>query len=187
MLLRNRAPSIDSAPVTATKGYEHVSASSLAVIRWLNCAGADFVVVGAVARAARGDSKAQGPVAIVPAPYGRNLDRLVEALHAVHARERSQAQALGILNQHTQAGALKISPQDLIRPERWSLNCGVYELDVEGRPDGSPSYQELLYESVRIELAEGVSAEVASPEDIEHYDHVRRTGTAPAIVVTRVA
>jgi len=187
MILRNRAPSIDAAPVTATKGYEHVSAPSLAVIRWLNAAGVNYVLVGAVARSVRGDSGARGPVAIVPAPYGRNLDRLVQALHAVQARERSHTEALGILGQHALTSTLKITAEDLIGPDSWELSCGVYELDIEGRPEGSPSYQELLYEAVRIDFAEGLGAEVASPEDIEHYDHVRRTGVVPEMVVTRTA
>ena len=60
------------------------------------------------------------------------------------------------------------------------------------RPDGAdeavaPRYQELLYESNRFELAEGLSVEVASPEDLEHYSHVRRTGVAPEFRVTRKA
>ena len=186
MLLRNRAPSIDSAPVIAAKGYEHVPTSSLAVLRWLNTVGIDYVLVGPAARAARGDSEASGPVAIVPAPYGRNLDRLAQSLNSVHARERSHAAMLGIRLHHNSHGAqLKFSPQHLLRPERWALSCGVYELDVEGRPAGSPSFQELLYEAVRVELAQGVAAEVAAPEDIEHYDHVRRTGVAPELVVSR--
>ena len=53
-------------------------------------------------------------------------------------------------------------------------------------PVGSPSYQELLYESVRFEVSPEVAVEVAAPEDIEHYDHVRRTGVAPEITVTRL-
>ena len=32
----------------------------------------------------------------------------------------------------------------------------------------------------------GLSVEVASPEDLEHYSHVRRTGTAPEFRVTRM-
>jgi hypothetical protein len=38
---------------------------------------------------------------------------------------------------------------------------------------------------VRFELAPGVSVEVASPEDIELYDHVRRTGISPEFRVVR--
>jgi hypothetical protein len=186
MLLRNRVPSIDSAPVTAAKGYEHVSASSIAVLRWLNAAGVDYVLVGSVARAVRGDSGVSGPVAIVPAPYGRNLDRLVRALNAVHARSRSHHSVLGMaMHPSGRQGNLRFTPEQLLRAERWTLNCGTHELDIEGRPVGSPSFQELLYESVRVELADGVSAEVAAPEDIEHYDHVRRTGVSPVLVVTR--
>ena len=154
-------------------------------MRWLNAAGVDYVLVGAVARAARGDAAASGPVAIVPAPYGRNLDRLTRALHAVHARERTSADHLGVSPAPTAGASLKLESEQLVRPERWRLICGEHQLDIEGRPDGSPSYQELLYEAVRTELADGVSAEIASPEDIEHYDHVGRTGVAPQIVVSR--
>jgi hypothetical protein len=66
------------------------------------------------------------------------------------------------------------------------LRCGEYDVDVEGRPAGSPRYQELLYEASRFELAPEVSVEVAAPEDIEHYTHVQRTGVAPEITVSRV-
>ena len=65
------------------------------------------------------------------------------------------------------------------------LASGPHYLDVEGRPSGTPGYQELLYEAGRFELAAGLSVEVASPEDIEHYAHIRRTGTAPEIAITR--
>jgi hypothetical protein len=188
MLLRTRVPSIDSAPVAAVKGYEHLQASSVAVLRWLNAAGVDFVLVGAVARCVRGDSAAQGPVAVVPAPYGRNLDRLTRALNAVHARHRSPAVISGAaLQPHARAALQRFTPEELVRPEHWSLSCGDHDLDIEGRAEGSPSFQELLYEAVRIELAEGVSAEVASPEDIEHYSHVRRTGITPQMLVTRAS
>jgi hypothetical protein len=187
MPLRTRVPSIDTAPVAPSKGYEHLSASSIAVLRWLNAAGVDFVLVGPVARAVRGDSATPGPVAIVPAPYGRNLDRLARALNAVHARPRAEASVLGIsLPPSGRAGGPRFTAEELVRAEHWLLSCGEHELDIEGRPEGSPSFQELLYEAVRIELAQGVTAEVAAPEDIEHYAHVRRTGVAPQLLVSRV-
>ena len=52
---------------------------------------------------------------------------------------------------------------------------------------GTPRYQELLYEAARFELASGLSVEVAAPEDIEHYDHLQRTGVAPEMRITRRA
>jgi hypothetical protein len=56
---------------------------------------------------------------------------------------------------------------------------------VEGQPTGTPGYQELLYEAGRYELAAGLCVDVASPEDIEHYAHLRRTGSAPEMRITR--
>ncbi len=185
MLLRNRAITIDNAPAVATKGYEHLPASAIAVVRWLNANGVDYVLVGAVARAVRGEMSAEGPAAIVPAPYGRNLDRLARALTAVKARQRSHAEMLGIGGMAAQGDPLKLNADQLLTASGWTLICGEHMIDIEGRPAKSPSYQDLLYEAVRIELAQGVSAEVASPEDIEYYAHVRRTGQAPEIVVSR--
>ncbi|MGZ4351327.1 MAG: hypothetical protein ACXVRX_12495, partial [Solirubrobacteraceae bacterium] len=37
------------------------------------------------------------------------------------------------------------------------------------------------------EVADGIDVEVASPEDLEHFSHVRRTGTAPEFRITRNA
>jgi hypothetical protein len=65
------------------------------------------------------------------------------------------------------------------------LGSDPHYLDVEGRPTGTPGYQELLYEAGRYEVVAGLSVDVASPEDIEHYEHVRRTGSAPEMRVSR--
>ena len=182
MLLRNRAPSLDAVPVTAAEGYEHLAASSIAVVNWLTAFGVDFVLVGAVARSIRGDCAARGPVDIVPAPYGRNLDRLAHALSSGRAQERASGRLTG-----TAAGQpLKVTADMLVTSERLELRCGDHELDIEGRPHGAPSYQELLYEAVRFTISGDVSVEVAAPEDIEYYDHVRRTGVAPEMTVSRL-
>jgi hypothetical protein len=182
MLLRNRPPAIDPTPAPAASGLEHLPDTSVSVLRWLNANRVDYVLVGAVARAIRGETSARGPVAIVPAPYGRNLDRLARALAAAHARPRRSDRASSAAGE---AMPIKLSAEKLVGPQRWALHCGGHEIDIEGRPDGVPRYQELLYESSRTEVAPGVSAEVAAPEDIEHYDHVRRTGSAPELRVSR--
>ncbi|MGH2844333.1 MAG: hypothetical protein ACRDKL_12240, partial [Solirubrobacteraceae bacterium] len=169
MLLRNRVPKIDCAPVAAAQGFEHLAPEAVAVLRWLRDSGVDHVLVGALARMARGDRAARGPVAIVPAPYGRNLDRLARALTGARARERASATILGISAPNLGRPApLRLTNEQLLRPAGWTLSCGSHELDIEGRPTGPPSYQELLYEAARLELAQGVAVEVASPEDIEH-------------------
>ena len=68
---------------------------------------------------------------------------------------------------------------------RWEFRTGIHFLDVEGRTSETPGYQELLYETGRFELAAGLSVDVAAPEDIEHYAHVRRTGSSPELLITR--
>src|SRR5438309_7608865 len=83
MLLRHRPPRIDDTrPATTRKGFEHLDERSIAVLQWLRANRIDFVLVGAVAEAVRGSTDARGPVSIVPAPYGRNFERLSRALGA---------------------------------------------------------------------------------------------------------
>ena len=89
MLLKHRPPGIESEPVKLREGLEHLDQKSVAVLRWLDANKVDFVVVGPVAHAIRGDVDATGPVAIVPAPYGRNFERLCTALVAEHAGLRA--------------------------------------------------------------------------------------------------
>ncbi len=207
MLLKHRSPGIDATSVQPRAGLEHLDRKSIAVLRWLNASHVDYVVVGPVAHAIRGDQAAKGPVAIVPAPYSRNWDRLTRALVAEHAGLRSDRGLPGS-GERGDTVAVKLSPDKLARGRRWMLRFGEFDLDIEGsgtraagarsngqtrsgedvtHPTHAPRYQELLYEANRFEVADGVSAEVASPEDLEHFSHVRRTGTAPEFRVTRTA
>lgn len=200
MLLRNRPPGIESRSAELREGLDHLEQSAVAVLRWLNANKVDYVVVGPVARAIRGDRDARGPVAIVPAPYGRNWERLCAALVAGHAglrTEMSSPSAGTDVAQVTQA-PVKLTAEKLARGRRWLLRCEGHDLDIEaagshrdearsGSTEIGPRYQELLYESGRFDLAAGLSVEVASPEDLEHYSHVRRTGSAPEFRITRRA
>jgi hypothetical protein len=202
MLLKHRAPEINTAAVHLRRGLEHLDKSWIELLRWLNAIKLDYVVVGPVANAIRGDVSARGPVAIVPAPYGRNFERLANGLIAQHAGLRSD-RGISVPSNAGERGSIvpiKLTGDKLARGRRWMLRFGAYDLDIEGAgkraagaraaPDGSvhaPGYQELLYEAGRFQLAEGLSVEVASPEDLEHFSHVRRTGSAPEFRVTRTA
>lgn len=184
MLLRRRPPQIDTSPHPPAQGYEHLSGESIAMLTWLKANQVEFVLVGPVADAVRGGAGARGPVAIVPAPYGRNFERLSRALVSVHARPRPD----GGTRENAESTPTKMTADMLATDRRWALRFGVaHYLDVEGRPSGSPGYQDLLYEAGRFELASGLSVDVASPEDIEHYAHLRRTGSSPEMRVTRSA
>lgn len=181
MLLKHRRPAIESKSLARRAGFEHLEHKALAVLRWVNAHKIDYVLVGPVAHAARGDRLARGTVAIVPAPYGRNYERLARALGAEHAILRSDRGSVD----RADAVAVKLSGEKLARGRRWMLRFGEHDLDVEVAGVSGVRYQELLYEASRFELADGVSAEVASLEDLEHFSHVRRTGSAPEFRITR--
>lgn len=183
MLLRRRSPQIDSRPVAPARGFEDLSPESLAVLKWLMANQIDFVLVGPVAESIRGGAGSPGPVAIVPAPYRRNFERLWRALDTADARPRPDGGA----KQAREIRPGRMSPDACPGGQRWVLGDGPHYLDVEGHPSGGPGYQELLYEAGRYEVAAGLSVDVASPEDIEHYAHVRRMGVSPEMRITRAA
>ena len=205
MLLRNRPPGIDSSSVQLRAGFEHLEPKAIAVLRWLNANKIDYIVVGPVGHAIRGDQTARGAVAIVPAPYARNYDRLARALTGAHAGLRSERGIPGS-SARTETVTVELSGEKLARGRRWMLRFSDYDLDVErsaqrtgdevstgadagdelhtGQAAGA-RYQELIYEAARFDLSDEVSVQVASPEDLELYSHVRRTGSAPEFRVRR--
>jgi hypothetical protein len=187
MRLKRTLPGIEHRSISPTEGLEHLRSDWVAIVRWLNANKVEYVLIGPVAEAVRGNARAQGPVTIVPAPYRRNLERLTRALSNEHARQRVDAgKAAGV-----DPVPVKMTAEKLAENTRWTLRCGAYDFDVEGGiraaadAPGVPSYQELLYEAGRFELESGVKVEVASPEDIHHFAHLRRTGVRPEIRITR--
>ena len=184
MLLKRRTPRIQTTPTDTNEGFEHLDASALAVLRWLKANHVDFVLVGPVAAAIRGQEFEPGPVAIVPAPYRRNFERLARALDGTGACIRLDGVGLG---GETDTTPTKLTAEKLGRGHLWTLRCGDHDFDIEPLVPGTTSYQDLLYEASRFEPAPGMSVEVASPEDIEHCAHVRRTGAAPEIKIMRAA
>jgi len=167
MLLRRSRPEIDPRPLKPVAGLEHLNPEAVGVLRWLVESRIEFVLVGPVARSIRGEHDAVGPVAIAPAPYGRNLDRVAKALTRAHARLRTSPAG----DENT---AVKLTSEKLARPQRWELRAGSHDIDVEGGAASLPSYEELLYEAGVFELEPGLKVQVASIEDVGRYAHVRR-------------
>jgi hypothetical protein len=167
MLLRRSRPEIEIRPLKPIAGLEHLKPEPVAVLRWLSESRVEHVLVGQVARAIRGEHEATGPVAIAPAPYGRNLERLSKALTAAHARLRSAPAG----DENT---AVKITAEKLARAQRWELRCGSHDLDIEGAASSLPSHEELLYEAGVFQLESGLKVQVASVEDIGRYAHAQR-------------
>ena len=185
-MLINRLPRIEHRSPNPSKGQEHLRPSWIAILRWLEAHKVEYVLVGAVAEAVRGDTDVDGPVAVAPAPYRRNLDRLAHALAKEHARLRVDAGGAS----GADASPVKLNNEKLAENTRWTLRCGAHDLDVEGgvgaaSSGDAPSYQELLYEAGKFELEPDLSVEVASPEYIEHFSQLRRTGSPPEIRIIR--
>jgi hypothetical protein len=190
MLLKQRPPQIDTTrPFEPNPGFEHVDAGEIALLRWLKEHRIDFVLVGSVFEALHTDSVTAGPLAIVPAPYRRNLERLARALAGAEARVRNE---WALPPDRAQDAVAELTVAELMRDQVWSLCCGPLPIDVVGTAapsasggPGTSGYQELLYESTRSDLTADLSVEIASPEDIEHYAHLRRTGIPPQITISR--
>ncbi len=183
MLLKSRTPRIEKCTAEATEGFHHLDPSALSVLRWLKVNRIEFVLVGAVAAAIRGQASEAGPVAIAPAPYRRNLERLAHALERSRASLRLD-ETTGV-NGGADTAPAKLTAEHLAAPQVWMLRCGSHALDIEGQIRGSAGYQELLYEASGFEPAAGLRVEVASPEDIERHAHIRRTGSEPEIRIIR--
>lgn len=176
MLQRHHAPGIDHRPAQTIKGLEHLKDEWVIILRWLAACRVEHVVVGPAGEAIRGRADAEGPIAIVPAPYDRNLDRLAHALRAAQTRLRTEDRA-GV-------APIRFSASSLAGGEHWRLTCEIiYDLDVEMSP--AARYSELLYEAGRFEIEPGLTVEVASTEVLEHQAHVLRTGEEPEIRITR--
>jgi hypothetical protein len=184
MLLKRRIPRIEDSPADTRQGFEHLGHSAVAVLHWLKANHIEFVLVGPVAAAIRGLDADDGPIAIVAAPYRRNLERLASALDS--ARACIRLDGAGITGE-AEMTPTRLTADKLACGQLWTLRCGSHDLDIEGQAPGVTSYQELLYEANSFEPATGLHVEVASPEDIEHYAHLRRTGTAPEVRIMRKA
>lgn len=159
------------------KGLEHLKDEWVDVLRWLAEGRVEYVLIGPAAEAIRGSASAVGPAAIVPAPYGRNLDRLANSLLAADARLRTAGTAETTPIRFT---AAKLAAGD----DRWTVRCDIlHDLDIEMAP--AERYSELLYEAGKFEVEPGLSVEVASPEVLEHHSHVPLIAEEPEIRVSR--
>lgn len=118
----------------------------LALLRALAAFHVDHVVVGSLADAVHG-RKAFGPLAVVPAPYARNYDKLAGALRALGAAP---------------AGETAAPPARQLRGRRLALACADGDLDVRGDLD----FASLHEDARREELEPGLDVLVVPPHVI---------------------
>jgi hypothetical protein len=128
-----------------------------------------FVLVGDVAEAIYNRGGFVSGIAIVPASYGRNVERLIAALQGLDGE-------LGIAG--TPANdAVDWRRTDLRDLAPCSFMTSGADVDVNFEPAGTRGYQDLFDDASQIELAPGITPLVASPEDLERVGR----GTAPAV------
>jgi hypothetical protein len=144
----------------------------LEALRTLALHDVEFVVVGDVAEAIHNDGGFVAGLAIVPGSYGRNAERLSNALQAMDAE-------LGI------AGTLAATELDYRRTDLRELApCSFMtryvDIDVNFEPKGTDGYRDLFDDASHVELAGGVQPIrplVAARQDLERIAR----GTAPAV------
>jgi hypothetical protein len=141
----------------------------LVTLRALEDHDVELVVVGDVAAAIYSNGGFVSGVAIVPGPYGRNVDRLRGALCSLDAR-------LGI------AGTPDERSPDLRHADLHELSPCTFmtsqaDIDLNFEPAGTRGYRDLFDDAARIRLAPGVNPLVAAPEDLERIAR----GSAPTL------
>jgi len=132
----------------------------------------EFVLVGDVANAIYDHGGFVSGVAIVPASYGRNVERLANALHTLRAE-------LGIAGR-PDPRELDWRQMDLREVAPCSFMTTYADIDLDFRPAGCSGYPDLFQDAARIDLGPGARPHVASPEDLDRLAHRSAPPVAPA-------
>jgi hypothetical protein len=141
----------------------------IATLACLESSRVEFVLVGDVANAIYDHGGVVSGVAIVPASYGRNSERLANALHTLRAE-------LGIAGRPDPRG-LDWRQMDLREVAPCSFVTVHADIDVDFQPAGCNGYPDLFQDAARIELGPGARPHVASSEDLDRLAH--RSAPAP--------
>jgi hypothetical protein len=144
---------------------------ALALLSTLSGHRVEHVLVGELAAAVHGCAPTNDTVAIVPARFGRNLDRLSRALRKLDARWRVPGETATL--------AVDLSPSNLRGRDLWLLSTELTDLDVDFEPPATLGYSDIFDNARRYALTPSLEVDVAAPEDLVRIAEVRE---APADV-----
>ena len=130
----------------------------------------EFVLVGDIANAIYSHGGVVAGVAIVPASYGRNAERLTRALESIQAEPGIAGRA----DPHL-ADWRTVDLREIVRCSFMTMYADV---DLDFQPRGCNGYPDLFQDAARIELGAGARPHVASPEDLDRLTH--RSAPVPA-------
>jgi hypothetical protein len=141
----------------------------LATLQTLETHRVEFVLVGDIADAIYNHGGFVSGVAIVPGAYGRNVERLRNALLTMNAE-------LGI-GDRPDPRDLDWRRIDLREITPCSFMTAYADIDIDFEPAGTSGYRDLFQDAERYEIAPGARPYVVSPDDLDRV--LRRTGPRP--------
>ena len=143
----------------------------LATLQTLESHAVEYVLVGEIADAIHDGGGSISGVAIVPAAYGRNVDRLAFALKQLDAN-------------HGNGQPVDPRTNDLRALAPCTFTTAHAKVELDFAPGGTDGYPDLFDDAARISLASGVNPHVASPQDLARIDrcaHDASQGAPPAM------
>jgi hypothetical protein len=115
-----------------------------------------YVAVGDFAAIVHGSAHITTDLEFVPDPDLPNLERLADAIRELGARVRPD----------TGSVPFQATGRALAASRTWSLATRFGDLDITFEPAGTGGFADLRRDAVRLAVAEGVKATVASLEDV---------------------
>jgi hypothetical protein len=119
--------------------------------------GVRYVLIGGFAAVIHGSPYVTVTVDVVPELTEENLQRLSDALHAIHARVWTSGEPEGIAFDH--------DGRSLAESSVWNLVTDHGRLDITFLPSGTQGYRDLARDAVHLAIL-GVETDVASLADV---------------------
>lgn len=118
----------------------------------------EFVVVGDVAEAIHNAGGFVAGLAIVPGAYGRNAERLREALQAIGGELGIAGRPAATEHDYRRMDLRELAPCSFI--------TRYVDVDVDFEPPGTSGFRDLIDDAAHVDLAPGVRPLVAAREDL---------------------
>jgi hypothetical protein len=131
------------------------------MLRALAAEGVRFVLIGGMAAVLHGDVGVTVDVDVVPEHTPDNLARLAKVLRSLSARIRTTDVPKGLAFDCSAEFFSNLSPDAII-----NLTTRAGDLDVTFVPSGTRGFPDLSSDAVRLEIGEGLTALVASLDDV---------------------
>jgi hypothetical protein len=124
-----------------------------AVVRGLDRARVNFIVIGALARVIQGSDELTRGIDLTPSPQPRNLEKLQRALEGLNARRLD-------------GKPLDLSALDPAQVPVLALASDAGEVKIVLEPTGTRGYDDLRHRANRQPIGDGLRPSVASANDL---------------------